>query len=462
MIAIALLVAWAGIRVLQVLVGSLMTLYLISLFWQSRLLIGSLSEHDKSENIESRALRVQKDEDLPIISAMVPVYLEGERIIAKLIENLSQLNYPDDKLQIMLLLDADKSSTIAAALSVVPDHYEVLVVDVQRPRTKPRVLNSALPYARGEYIVVWDIEDHPDPNQLRKAMDVLLNSRESDPGLIGVQARLAFDISAAGNLMDAPFHKRLLAQLLVRWQAAAYNQHFRIFLPGINRSYLPLPLGGTSNVFHVERLREIGAWDSWNVTEDLDLGIRLARRGHHMRMIDSTTVEEPNTELINCIRQWSRWEKGTIQTWFVHMRDPLRLFRELGVRGFLSFQFIVGMQPFLLLINPLFLLMTLLYIAFQPVMISALFPPVVLYIGNISLIAGNLFFIFASATASLLSRQYGLVWACVLAIGHWLLMSVAAWLAVWQIVNGRVHHWEATVHGQTLVRTKQPTMAGKS
>ena len=98
---------------------------------------------------------------------------------------------------------------------------------------------------------------------------------------------------------------------------------FDLLLPGLDAEHAPIPLGGTSNHFKTASLIESGAWDPYDVTEDADLGIRLFKRGYRTRIVDSTTYEEANSQFGNWIRQRSRWLKGYMQTWLVHMRHPL-------------------------------------------------------------------------------------------------------------------------------------------
>ena len=93
-----------------------------------------------------------------------------------------------------------------------------------------------------------------------------------------MQARLAIDNASDGWLS--------------RHFAAEYAGQFDVFLPALAKLRLPLPLGGTSNHFRADVLRKVGGWDPFNVTEDADLGMRLARFGYRTGVIGSTTWEE--------------------------------------------------------------------------------------------------------------------------------------------------------------------------
>jgi cellulose synthase/poly-beta-1,6-N-acetylglucosamine synthase-like glycosyltransferase len=418
---------------LVILVGAVTAIYLVNCL--IRMLFAGMSLQRSALQFTERELE-QARIDAPAFTAMIPIRREGLPILQRLATTLTELDYPADKLQIILLLDDDEEETIANAMLAMPDNVLVLAIDAVAPRTKPRVLNDGLRHATGEYVVVWDVEDAPEPQQLLKAVAAFRQAAINDPTVVCLQAQLAFDPS----LVEKP-------NALTRWQAASYNFHFRLLLPALDRLGLPVPLGGTSNFFKTEAIRELGGWDAWNVTEDLDLGIRIARRGWKVRMIDSTTWEEPNPLLGNCVRQWSRWKKGAMQTYLVHMRHPRQLLRDLGIGRFLSFQFTVGAPPLILLLNPILMVMSFLYWVVGAEWVSTLFPTPVLYAGNFCLIAGNLFFIFAIATASLHRKQFGLVPTALFSIFHWILMIVSAYKAFWQLITKRSHHWEVTQHG---------------
>jgi len=205
-------------------------------------------------------------------------------------------------------------------------------------RTKPKALNYALPLARGEFVVIYDAEDRPEPDQLRRALH-----RGGPPNLAAVQARL--------NLYNAS-DSWLTSQFTIEYCAL-----FDGLLPALDRLSLPIPLGGTSNHFRASALRWLMAWDAFNVTEDADLGIRLARSGYRCQVVASTTHEEAPARLMCWLRQRTRWLKGYVQTWLVHMRSPAALWRELGPRGFLAFQIMVGGTVLSALAHPWFYLL---------------------------------------------------------------------------------------------------------
>jgi glycosyltransferase XagB len=182
----------------------------------------------------------------------------------------------------------------------------VIVVPCGLPQTKPRALNYALCFARGSLLTIYDAEDIPDPRQLRRAAAAFAVLPQDTACL---QAELVFD-NANENWLTRQF-------------TIEYAMLFGMILPALAAHRLPLPLGGTSNHFRIDALRRAGAWDAYNVTEDADLGIRLARLGFDTDTITSCTYEEANVSLRNWMRQRTRWMKGFLATWLVHMREPL-------------------------------------------------------------------------------------------------------------------------------------------
>ena len=242
-------------------------------------------------------------------------------VLPRLLAALAALDYPPHLLDVRLLIEADDAETLVAVRRAeLAPHVTIVEVPPGHPRTKPRALAYGLLHARGERLVVFDAEDRPAPDQLRRAVAAFYRA---GPRVACLQARLA-TFNTTQNL-------------LTRWFAADYAAQFDLVLPALARRGAPLPLGGTSNHFVTQQLTEVGGWDPYNVTEDADLGVRLHRAGLRAAVLDATTLEEATSELSCWVRQRSRWSKGHVQTLLVHLRHPLRLVARLGVRGTLWF-----------------------------------------------------------------------------------------------------------------------------
>jgi len=368
---------------------------------------------------------------VPTYTILVPLYKEAA-VLRQLVANLSAIDYPTDRQQVLLLVEDDDEETLAGLRAVVlPEHFQVVEVAESFPRTKPKACNVGLMQATGELCVIYDAEDRPEPSQLHKAADAFASASRAT---VCVQAELQY-YNPETNL-------------LTRWFAAEYACNFSLILPALTRLRAPVPLGGTSNHFRTEVLRELGGWDEYNVTEDADLGMWIARSGLRVAVIDSVTWEEANSRPGNWIRQRSRWLKGYIQTYLVHMRHPFRLLRELGPAGFFSFQCVVGGTPFTLLANPVFWSLTIAYIAFSQRWVSDVFPAPVFYLGIASMVVGNLLSLWYLMLASMKRALYpGIKWLLIVPV-YWAFMSLAAAKAAWQLMNPRLrHHWEKTTHG---------------
>jgi len=369
--------------------------------------------------------RAVPDGALPVYSVIAALYREP-RSVAGLLAAIERLDYPPEKLDVILAVEADDRDT-RAALAATPTKFPITIIPVppQGPRTKPKALNVALPFARGTYTVIYDAEDRPEPDQLRCALRAFV---AGPANLACVQARLCIDNTADG--------------WLAHQFTAEYAGHFDVFMPGLAALGLPLPLGGSSNHFHTATLRKIGAWDPFNVTEDADLGMRLARRGYRTGMIRSTTYEEAPTRPKAWLHQRTRWFKGWMQTWLVHMREPVTLLRQLGLAGFAAFHLMVGGNVLAALVHPLFVATLLGAALSSDNRVSTV--PVPLWV-----IAAGVGYLSSATIAWLGLSRRGLLssaWVLILTPLHWMLLSAAAWRALYQLFTAPFA-WEKTEHG---------------
>jgi cellulose synthase/poly-beta-1,6-N-acetylglucosamine synthase-like glycosyltransferase len=380
------------------------------------------------------------DAELPVYTLLVPLYREAN-MLAGLTRTLTRLDYPAAKLDIKLILEAVDEDTIATARALdLPGNIEILVVPDLHPRTKPKALNYALPLARGDYLVIYDAEDRPERDQLRKAIAAF---RASPPNLACLQARL--------NLYNGSDN------WLTRQFTIEYGALFDGLLPALERLGLPIPLGGTSNHFRVSALKWLMAWDPFNVTEDADLGTRLARSGYRCQVLSSTTFEEAPVRLASWLRQRTRWIKGYMQTWLVHMRRPAKLWQELGPAGFLGFQVMVGGTVLSALVHPWFYALA----AFDLANGALLARPALLGLpfwlaATLSLSLG---YLASMALGYLALKRRGtreLFVQVPLMPLYWLLISAAAYRAMWQFATDRFT-WEKTEHGVASAMNKAAT-----
>jgi glycosyltransferase XagB len=370
------------------------------------------------------------ERELPLYTVLLPLYKEKPATVRALFNSLSCIDYPKHKLDAMLLIEADDAHTRAAIKQVGrPPWMRVLQLPPGTPRTKPRAMGIGLRYAKGTLVAVYDAEDKPDPAQLKKAV---WGFHRTDPSVACLQAKLGY------------YNPR--QNLLTRWFTLEYDGWFNIFLPGLHRIGAPIPLGGTSNHFRRDALEQCLGWDPYNVTEDADLGLRFARLGLTTTMLESTTGEEANSQVVNWLRQRSRWSKGYMQTVLVHTRRPWRLLRELGVKGTTVFLLTIGGAFVTALLAPVFWILLLLWGFFQPEWIAALFPGPVYYAASVSLVAGNFALVFLSLGAAVSRGHDDLAPHALLVPCYWALMSAAAYLALIELFV-RPYHWHKTEHG---------------
>jgi cellulose synthase/poly-beta-1,6-N-acetylglucosamine synthase-like glycosyltransferase len=366
---------------------------------------------------------------LPTYTILVPLFHEAA-VVPKLVESLGALDYPKDKLEILLLLEEDDAETLAALQALKPGKpFRGLRVHNTYPRTKPKACNVGLSHATGEFLVIYDAEDRPEPDQLKKAA---AGFRRFGPEVVCLQAKLNF-YNQGRNLLS-------------RWFTTEYSMWYDLYLPGLSHFHAPIPLGGTSNHFRRSALMHLGGWDPYNVAEDCDLGIRLYKRGLRTQILDSTTWEEACSHAGFWVRQRSRWIKGYMQTFFVHTRRPLLTLTALGPAGFLHFLVLTGGMFFSYLINPLYWLLTLAWIVFRTRVVGEYFPAPVFIMGFFCLFLGNFALVYGNMLGCCRRGYYSLV-KYVLAIPpYWMMISVAAWKACWQLFFNP-HYWEKTKHG---------------
>lgn len=387
---------------------------------------------DTLVRVRPEELQALDDADLPVYTILSPLYREAETVV-QFLRAMAKLDYPFDKLDIRVLLEEDDQETQEAARAEKarmgdPDAIQIIVVPDAQPRTKPKACNYGLRGARGEYLVIYDAEDIPEPDQLKKAVVAF---RRLPSNTVCIQAKLNY------------FNPE--QNVLTRFFTAEYSMWFDLFLPGLFATGAPIPLGGTSNHFNLAALHALGGWDPFNVAEDADLGIRLARRGLATAVMDSTTWEEANSDTRNWIRQRSRWVKGYMQVWLVAMRHPIRLLRALGFWRFFGLQATIGGTPFVLLVNPLYWALTLLFLLTAWDVVPLMFPVPVLVVSLLTAFVGNLTFIYLSIYGLLKRQNFRLVPLMFLSPAYWVLQSIAAWKALYQLIV-KPHFWEKTIH----------------
>lgn len=446
MIAMALTagLAFWGMNLLVAAIALISIFYIGDLFFTFLISLRTVAEGFEDQTVSDEVVQALVGQEWPSYTILCPLYKEA-RVVPTFVRGIQALDYPQDKLQVLFLTEEDDAETRNAILAMqLPAHFQVLTVPDGSPRTKPRACNYGLLHTTGDYVVIYDAEDIPEPLQLKKA---ILTFAKQGPDTACVQAKLNF-YNPEQNL-------------LTRWFTAEYSLWFDLTLPALQRAKLPLPLGGTSNHFRTEALRALGAWDAFNVTEDCDLGLRLARYNMKTAMLDSTTYEEATSRPKNWLKQRSRWIKGYMQTYLVYMRHPLRYLRPGHMREFLSLQLIVGGKAAVLLINPLMWAMLAIYIALRPLVGEAyhtLFPAPIFYMGVTCLVFGNFFYVYSTLAGNLKRSNFKLVKWMALVPVYWLMMSAAAYIALYELIT-KPHHWHKTQHGMHTAEATTTTKA---
>ncbi|MHC1550106.1 glycosyltransferase [Phyllobacterium sp. K27] len=374
-----------------------------------------------------KALASRRSGSLPKYTVMVALYREAD-VVSQLVEAMKRLDWPASRLEVLFLCEADDCLTRAAfEKERLPVGFKIICVPRTGPRTKPKALNYGLQLAEGEFVVIYDAEDRPHPGQLREAWQRFAET--ADDKLACLQAPLVIT-----NGSDS---------WIARQFAFEYAAHFRGLLPWLADGRFIIPLGGTSNHFRRECLLEVGGWDPFNVTEDAELGLRLARHGYYVETLSLPTAEDAPSEVGVWLKQRTRWLKGWMQTWLVEMRQPKELFRQIGVKRVLVYHVLTAG----LLMSALLFPFVVLFINYMLLMVTfskgAHFASPVLIFDLLNIISGFLSFHLLGRAALKKERMPG--WILPGLPVYWVLISLAAWRALWQLYAAPFL-WEKTPH----------------
>lgn len=368
---------------------------------------------------------------LPAISLLVPLYRE-DNIVPRLLERLQRLDYPPDRLEALLILEQDDDTTAAAlAAAPLPGWMRTVAVPPASLRTKPRALNYALDFARGDIIGIYDAEDAPAPDQLLKVAQAF----EAGPR----------DVACLQGVLDF-YNAR--HNWLTRCFAIDYAVWFRLVLPGLVRLGIPIPLGGTTVFLRRDVLDSIGRWDAHNVTEDADLGIRLARHGFRTAFIPSVTLEEATATIPAWLRQRSRWIKGYAMTWVAHARAPVALWRELGARRFLGVQILLLGSVSQFVLAPVLWSFWLVVLGL-PHPLESLAPRPLMLLLTALFLACEVTTLAVAGIAVAAPPRRRLIWWIPLLHLYFPLSAIACWKGLAELAS-RPFFWDKTTHGAGL------------
>lgn len=367
---------------------------------------------------------------LPKLSLLVPLYKERD-IAARLIARLAELDYPRDKLEVALILEwGDSTTEMALRAASLPDWMRIVRVPQGQLRTKPRAMNYALDFLSGEIIGIYDAEDAPARDQLKR--------------IVATFERAPRDVACIQGVLDF-YNARTNA--LTRCFTIDYAVWFRLILPGLERLGLVLPLGGTTVFFRRSALEALGRWDAHNVTEDADLGLRLARRGYRCAFLPTVTEEEATASIPAWLRQRSRWIKGYAMTWAVHMRDPLQLLGELGPLRFLGVQilFLGTLSQFLL--APLLWSFWLIVFGVQHPIESALPWSAIIALGTLFFLSEVATLLTAATAVARPKHRWLIKWVPLMHL-YYPLAAIASWKGFSELLI-KPFYWDKTAHGRT-------------
>jgi len=376
---------------------------------------------------------------LPVVSLLVPLHKEAA-ILPDLINRLAASNYPKELLDVLFILESDDALTKSTPASLNPPRWIRLIeVPPSKLRTKPRAMNYALDFCKGSFIGIYDAEDAPEADQIHRIVDLF---NRSGPDVACIQGYLDFYNPAE--------------TWLARCFTIEYAIWFRVILHGIEKLGLPVPLGGTTVFFRRDALENLGAWDAHNVTEDADLGFRLARLGYRCAFLATTTFEEANCHLRPWIKQRSRWLKGYAATWITHMRRPTSLLRDLGWVRFCAFQIMLLGTISTFLVAPLMWIIWPSVFGFSIPFAQFLPKSAWLALGSLFALSELILLVIGVFAVSGKAHRHLIPWVPAM-IFYWPLGSIAVFKAAIELVR-QPFYWDKTQHGQ-YQRPAKPTSA---
>lgn len=372
--------------------------------------------------------KLQRPKTFPKMSILVPL-LREEDIVDRLIKRMSRLVYPKELLEICLIYEEEDAATKNhLAKCRLPYWMKTIEVPADTLQTKPRAMNYALDFCDGDVIGIYDAEDAPEPDQL---YNVAQRLEEADDDVACIQCQLDY-YNSATNWISRCF-------------TIEYSILFRVILPALERFNLPIPLGGTSVFFKRDILEKLGRWDAQNVTEDANLGLRLHRLGYRCLWSNATTYEEANFRVVPWVRQRSRWLKGFLLTWMIHMRHPVQLFKQLGFTGFLVFQVqmlgTVSSFAAVPIVLPMWLFSFDLGLPMNDLVSPVLFNTLL-----VCFVLTEIFLLVLGAVA-VKARGGGSLYAFVpTMLVYWPIGALAAYKAIWELFMHPTY-WDKTEHG---------------
>jgi cellulose synthase/poly-beta-1,6-N-acetylglucosamine synthase-like glycosyltransferase len=415
---------WYGRQV----IGAIAVLYIFVLVL--KLVIIYVGSKQFESSVKSEDLQSLDDDELPVISALIPLHKEKE-ILPQLLNHMSKMDYPKEKFDVIFILESTDEETIRAFVEARPPrHFKALLSPNVLPKTKPKALNVAFQKSKGDVVVIYDAETLPDVDQLKKAAWTL----KTHPEVMYLHTRLDH-YNTDYNWITKNFN-------------AEYSYYYDHFFPGVISLGVPVPISGHSIYFRRHIIESVHGWDSYNVAEDCDIGIRLYRHGFGSgRIMNSFSLEQATTTIPTWIMQRVRWMKGFIQTSVVHLRYPLLLKKELG--GWFKFSWFLYLVPFSVIMNILNMVLWVLFFCWNighPIYVKNLYgDSFILYASVFSFLMGNYIFLFFNFIGLYGRKRYAVMKWAFLSPVYWLLLGYASLYATYRFLF-KPFQWEKTTH----------------
>jgi cellulose synthase/poly-beta-1,6-N-acetylglucosamine synthase-like glycosyltransferase len=250
------------------------------------------------------------EERLPTVSILVPVKNE-EKVVGRLLRVLVDMDYPEQKKEIIVIDDDSKDKTVEICRGYV-ERYPNLIRLVLKPTSnrKASALNYGLRYAKGEIVATFDADNVPEPDALMRAAEYF-----EDPSTAAVQGRIC-SINADQNR---------LTKFISYEEAVRYE----VYMRGKDSLGLFVDLAGTCQFIRRSVLETVGGWDEESLCEDMEMSFRLTENDCKIRYASEIRSWQENpANVTQLIRQRTRWYRGSMEVGLKYGRLVKKLNRK--------------------------------------------------------------------------------------------------------------------------------------
>jgi cellulose synthase/poly-beta-1,6-N-acetylglucosamine synthase-like glycosyltransferase len=354
-------------------------------------------------------------EVLPTVSIVLPVKNE-ESVIGTLLTALSNLSYPTDKREIIIVEDGSTDKTLGICMNFAKNNAGVKILHRSSSNGKPSALNYGITHAKGEIIAIFDADNVPDSNVLMAVSEYF-----EDPKVAAVQ----------GKTLSLNSKKNMLTQF-ISYEETVWCE---VFLRGKDLLNLFVHLKGSCQFIRRDVLEKLKGFDEAVLCEDMEVSAKLLEHGYKIRYGSNVIAWQESPSDLTLFNQRTRWFRGTMEVAFKYGRLMAKLSRinfDAETTFFAPFLLVASLLPYLATVWAIFAV-----IPFNMLWILAM-PLATLTTALSLLICG-----FALVYVTKPRKAKSLLWLPFIYL-YWSFQSFIALYAFLLIVLRRPRHWSKT------------------